>query len=450
MITINAEQILSTVKSLCPECLKTIDADIYAARDNVYMIKRCPEHGIFDKILLWEGNSGYLDWTGRSSKLESPCNMGCQLPDCMRRETNQKSAYAMLEVTGNCNLSCRFCYAVSQGLDKVDPSFATVKNWLNRIAEYDNAVNLIIGGGEPTLREDLPEIIAYAKKIGFPYVQLNTNGVRIADDMDYLCQLKEAGLDVVFLQFEGTDGVIYRKLCGRSLLDTKQKAIAKCAACGIGVILVPKLIKGVNDDNIGDIMRLGLSLIPHIRGIHFRPTAWIGRCGRRYNKNSKISMPALLEDIEKQTNGIFKKEYFSSSCYGNSLCSFHGNFLMSDDRRIISVQRNKYCCDDDNIQGVEVERNYSRNKWVYPCSIHDNEDVRKRGQNSLDILLDDVRRRTFSVSAMFFQDVWDIDLCRTGECNLRIFDEEYGLIPFCVYNITSVRGKQLYRRSKGS
>lgn len=145
--------------------------------------------------------------------------------------------------------------------------------------------------------------------------------------------------------------------------------------------------QGRNDDNIGDIMRLGLSLIPHIRGIHFRPTAWIGRCGRRYNKNSKISMPALLEDIEKQTNGIFKKEYFSSSCYGNSLCSFHGNFLMSDDRRIISVQRNKNCCDDDNIQGVEVERNYSRNKWVYPCSIHDNEDVRKRGQNSLDILL---------------------------------------------------------------
>ena len=97
--------------------------------------------------------------------------------------------------------------------------------------------NIQLSGGEPTVRDDLPKIIAMGHSMGFKFIQLNTNGIRLASDLSYVEKLKEAGLASVFLQFDGTKDEIYRAIRGRNLLETKMQAIRNCEQQDLGVIL---------------------------------------------------------------------------------------------------------------------------------------------------------------------------------------------------------------------
>ena len=110
----------------------------------------------------------------------------------------------LLEVTSRCDLACPVCYA-SASRNGVDASLAEIDGWLDTLAEAGGRVHIQFSGGEPTTRDDLPEIVARVRARGFEFVQLNTNGVRIAREPAYLAALAEAGLDCVFLQFDGVD-----------------------------------------------------------------------------------------------------------------------------------------------------------------------------------------------------------------------------------------------------
>ena len=93
-----------------------------------------------------------------------------------------------------------------------------------------------------------------AKDKGFEYVQINTNGRRLATEEGYAKILKDAGATVIFMQFDGTRDDIYEKLRGEPLLEIKKQAIRNCEKAGLGVTLVPTIVQGVNTDNIGDMM----------------------------------------------------------------------------------------------------------------------------------------------------------------------------------------------------
>ena len=123
-----------------------------------------------------------------------------------------------------------------------------------------------MSGGEPSLRNDLPDIITLGRDQGFTYIQLNTNGRRLAREPGYGALLKEAGLSSVFLQFDGLTDEVNLKLRGRALLAEKLEAVKACADCGLGLILVPTLVPGINLDQVGDILRLALDQAPAVRG----------------------------------------------------------------------------------------------------------------------------------------------------------------------------------------
>ncbi|MEG3070279.1 MAG: hypothetical protein RQM92_05060 [Candidatus Syntrophopropionicum ammoniitolerans] len=113
------------------------------------------------------------------------------------------------------------------------------------------------------MRDDLPQIVAAAKEAGCRYVQLNTNGVRLGEDLGYVQQLAEAGLSFVFMQFDGyTNDEIYRALRGRDLLEIKQKAIENCGRYNLGVTLVPTIVPQINTQDIGNILRFAVSQPP--------------------------------------------------------------------------------------------------------------------------------------------------------------------------------------------
>ncbi|UWG97582.1 MAG: radical SAM protein [Candidatus Dehalobacter alkaniphilus] len=220
----------------------------------------CAEHGNFSTI-IWRGD-GELDYSAWEkeklrahpqvclTEVEKDCPYDCGI--CA--EHRQQTCCVVLEVTERCNLNCNFCFASSGG-EKKDSSFEQIREWLEHLVEAGKPF-IHLSGGEPTVRNDLPEIISLANQMGFPYIQLNTNGLRLSLDPEYVRRLKEAGLSSVFMQFDGTRDEIYLQLKGRSLLAVKDKAIQNCSDNHLGIVLVPTIVPGVNAVNIWCMKKL--------------------------------------------------------------------------------------------------------------------------------------------------------------------------------------------------
>ncbi|MGC8660263.1 MAG: radical SAM protein, partial [Desulfomonilaceae bacterium] len=242
--------LLCNTESVCPECLARIPAAKFSIGQNVLIRKICPEHGEFT-VTVWRGQPSLSDWI----RAKIPCHPeapktvidgGCPFDCGLCPDHRQQTCTALLEITSRCNLRCAYCFADSGNHNGPDPDLGVIRSWYESLIATGHPCNIQLSGGEPTVRDDLPEIIALGISLGFKFIQLNTNGIRLAVDEIYLKRLKESGLASVFLQFDGMSDQIYSALRGGNFLQSKLMAIQNCRKQNLGVILVPTLVPRVN------------------------------------------------------------------------------------------------------------------------------------------------------------------------------------------------------------
>jgi uncharacterized radical SAM superfamily Fe-S cluster-containing enzyme len=307
--------------------------------------------------------------------------------------------------------------------------------------------NIQLSGGEPTVRDDLPEIAALGRSLGFSFIQVNTNGLRFAEDPSYVAALKEAGVDSAFLQFDGVDDAIYRELRGRPLLAEKEAAIAHCVEQGIGVVLVPTLVPGVNTEAIGAILDFALAHAPGVRGVHFQPVSYFGRYPEAPRDADRVTIPEVIRAIAGQSGGKVSADAFIPPGCENALCSFHGNFVLMPDGKLQPwTQRKKRCCcqAERADEGAEKARDFVGKYWAMP---EPQADVPAGGPSlgGWDLLLERAKTHVFCISGMAFQDAWNLDLERLRDCCIHTVSPDGRIIPFCAYNLTDAAGHALYR-----
>lgn len=313
-----------------------------------------------------------------------------------------------------------------EGKYDVDPSVEQIKDWFKYLVEIseERPFNIQISGGEPTVRDDLPEIIKMGKQMGIPYIQLNTNGLRLAEDITYVKRLKDAGLSVVFLQFDGTTEPIYQKIRGKDLLGKKMKAIENCAKHQLGTVLVPTLVSGVNTDNIGAIIKLAVDNLPTVRGVHFQPVSYFGKYPEIPNNSDRITLPEVMRYIENQTDGKIKAKDLKPLKSGCPYCSFTGSFVYMEDREIISVNKGESCsckCNSGNTEIMKA-RDFVLNKWVLKEQTKIQSKASQYDFSLWDNYINRVQNYGFSITCMAFQDVWNLDIER-----LKKYSFEYRL-----------------------
>jgi 7,8-dihydro-6-hydroxymethylpterin dimethyltransferase len=468
---VTKEEIYPTeTESLCPVCFKKIEARRVARGDEVFLEKNCKDHGPFSTV-IWRGSPPMAGWR-RSKEAVHPhlfyeaVEKGCPYDCGLCADHTQIPCSVLLEVTNRCNLHCSVCFADSGtgGGEKFfdEPSVDRISWLLRRSMHAVGPSNLQLSGGEPTLRTDLPEIVAAARDAGYSFIQLNSNGLRLASDKALAIRLKDNGLTSVFLQFDGVEDETCRRLRGRPLLNEKLAAIRNCGHAGLGVILVPTLVKGINTDTIGDLVRLALQLTPTVRGIHFQPISYFGRFPEKIGDATRFTLPELMRTLEEQTQGVLKVEDFSPPGCEHELCSCHASYMRtgSGDLRVLGAGRDPCCLSPSTSEGVKSTIAAVSRRWRLPsssllqqpvslsdgcCAQKSVNVLRVDGPLDLDSFLEEAFSGTFTVSAMAFQDVENIDLERLKGCCISVISPDGKLIPFCAYNLTSRVGRGLYR-----
>ena len=506
--------IIRNTYSLCPVCLTRISASIVNRENDYHLEKSCPEHGAFSTV-IWRGNapsleewekalpSNFKEVTHRwfptdseaaqlsirnpQSEIQNPpggrrlpvqstdaqpeaapnCPDACGLCAGHMRQT----CCALVEVTSRCNLACPVCFAQSVASCEVsspkDPTVKELSEIFRKLADAGRTF-VQLSGGEPTIRDDLPEIVAAARAAGCETVQLNSNGVRLGDDKPYAMELAAAGLSFVFMQFDGTDDAIYEKLRGRPLLDKKLAAINVCSELGLGAALVPTLVPGVNDGNIGEILDFAIANSPAVRGVHFQPAAYFGRYPAPPTDELRITLPETLRAMEAQTGGRVKASDFIPSGCDHPRCGFHGDFVVFPGGvlRKLTGEASPPCCEKDDGLAHIRNRNFVARRWKRPppagrisdfgfrisdCNVVGARFIAPTIENHLrgnfsnevtgkypdmDIVLDRIKSHGFTITAMAFQDAWTIDLERLRRCSLHVYRDGC-VIPFCARYLTA-------------
>jgi uncharacterized radical SAM superfamily Fe-S cluster-containing enzyme len=456
-----------SLESVCPVCLARIAARHERRGDDVYLTKLCPEHGEFSTV-VWRGEPAITDWGRRKlpSRPARPATgpaRGCPFDCGLCPEHNQHTCTAVVDVTARCNLACPTCFA-SAGTDgPADPPIPAIRAMLTAVRAASGPCNIQLSGGEPTVRDDLPEIIALTKELGFPFVQVNTNGVRLAAETGYARALAQAGLDSAFFQFDGLDDAVYTALRGAPLLGRKLAALDAMAEAGIGVVLVPTVVPGVNDHALGAILSLAADRSPAVRGVHFQPVSYFGRYDRAPKDKDRITLPEIMRGLEAQTTGLIRADDFLPPGCEHSRCSFHANYLVMEDGGLQRVSAGRGCCDTSPIlasQGADKAKRFVSRQWAAPGPTDTpglslpmaprRDDSGASGcscaaPDDLDRFLARASTHLLAVSAMAFQDAWTLDLDRLRGCCIHAVAPDGRLVPFCAYNLTAMDGTPLYR-----
>ena len=304
-------KVLKETKSLCPDCLNFLTATIFEEDGKVWIKKKCPEHGEFldiywgDYDMYEKAMKFYHEGKGinnPNTEIKDACPKNCGL---CKMHTSQ-TALGNIVVTNRCDLACFYCFFYAKAMGYVyEPTQEQIRMMLRKMREEKpvpcNAVQLT--GGEPTKREDIIDIIKIAKEEGYDHVQLNTNGIRLSQSLEFAKQVREAGVNTLYLSFDGTT----EKTNPKNHREIP-KILENCRNADIGMVLVPTVINTVNDNDVGNILRFGIKNIDVVRGVNYQPVSLVGRITKADREKFRITIPDVIKKIEEQTNGMVSKE----------------------------------------------------------------------------------------------------------------------------------------------
>lgn len=433
--------------SLCPECLRRVDAKIVFEQDNVYMLKNCPEHG-FSKVLIAKDVEYYKNIRNYNKPSETPLRFntkthyGCPYDCGLCQDHEQHSCLTVIEITDRCNLTCPTCYAMSSPHYGRHRTVEEVERMLDIIVANEGSPDVVqISGGEPTIHPDFFSILDIAKRKPIRHLMVNTNGIRIAKDPEFARRLATYMPDFeIYLQFDSFRAEALEQLRGKDLREVRIKAIEQLNALNLSTTLVVTLQKGVNDDEIGKIIEFGLQQ-RCVRGVTFQPTQIAGRVENFDPATDRITMTDVRRSILAQTNIFQPNDLIPVPCNPDALVMGYALklggqvFPMTrhiDPAQLLNNSRNTIVYEQDpalhqqllNIfsTGISVDRVEDNFKQLLCCLPQ---------VNALGLGYDNL----FRIIIMRFIDAYDFDVRAIKKSCVHIVHKDGRVIPFETMNL---------------
>ena len=459
---------IRSAQTLCPVCLRRLEGAYEEDGDGaVYLSRTCPQHGRFS-VLVWPAREevpslcSFEQWhvaktPSYPERPQTAQDKGCPYDCGLCPSHAQHTCHGLLELTLQCNLACPLCYAdAGGGRLPPDPPRETVSRQLKRLLEASGRCNVQLSGGEPTLREDLPDIVREAKALGFPLVQVNTNGVRLGREPALAGKLAEAGLDSVYLQWDSLVPERLAVLRGTQvpgLLELKERAVGNCTRAGLGVVFVATVAAGVNDAELGDLLRDAVSRGPAVRGLHVQPASFFGRSPFGLMQAKRFTLAHVMQAFcDQAPEWVGGGDFHPPHCE-HSLCSFNAVYarvaggLKSEREGVDKAMGGSMSVTAS--EGSRIAKAYTARLWARPgqnAGAGAGGCRREGGMQDAfsQFLAAKSADRRFTLSAMAFQDALSVDVARLRGCCIHIVRPDGRLVPFCCQNMTSLGGHALY------
>jgi uncharacterized radical SAM superfamily Fe-S cluster-containing enzyme len=471
--------VITETKSICPECNLVLPAYVYERDGKVFMKKTCPQHGETEELYfgsydMYVKFSRYLH-NGKGTEHPNVKKVGCDCPNnCGLCESHlSHTGLANVVVTNRCDLTCWYCFFyVKKGVEGAyvyEPTLEEIREMaLNLRAERPVPGNAVqITGGEPTLREDLPEIIRAIKSSGVDHIQLNTNGINIALHPELAKIYREAGVNNLYMSFDG----VTPKTNPKNHWEAPY-TIDACRKAGLGVVLVPTVIKSVNDHELGAIIRFAQQNMDIVRAVNFQPVSLTGRMSKSEREKYRITIPDAIKRIEEQTDGEIDVDSFFPvpSCvpitqFVEALTkkpqyelSIHfacgaGTYVFREGNKLIPLTRFvdvegllEYLKEKTEELEIGANRYLVAAKILSKLPSFIDREKQPEGLNFAKLLynalvrhnysaLGELHMRTLFIGMMHFQDKYNHDEERLRRCDIHYLTPDNRIIPFCAFNV---------------
>jgi uncharacterized radical SAM superfamily Fe-S cluster-containing enzyme len=437
------------------------------------MKKICPNHGKYNE-LYWSDYDQYLraeKFRQIGAGLDNPRTQtmkGCPRDCGICPEHKSHTGLAIIDITNRCNLRCPVCFANAAEAGYVyEPTKEQIQGMLQNLRANSPvpATALQFSGGEPTVREDLPELIKMAKDLEFRHIEVNTNGIRLAKSVDYCKTLDEAGVSTIYLQFDGLSSDVYKFTRGIDLLETKMKALENCREAGLdSIVLVVTLVKGINDHQIGDIIQFAIDNFDIIRCINVQPVSLCGRLPEEEREKMRITIPDFMRLCEEQTEGQVKMDDFYpvptvvpiaqaiGAIKGKHYVEFTAHphcgmatYLFIEDGKITPITRygnvEKFVQSMKKVYKQAQDGHQTKAKMRLFGALMRHAKFGLLRKYLLPVLktgsydaLGELQRKTILLSSMHFMDPYNFDLERVQSCCIHYAVPDGRIIPFCTMN----------------
>jgi uncharacterized radical SAM superfamily Fe-S cluster-containing enzyme len=475
------QKILRETFSVCPVCLKKIKAYIVEKDGKVVIQKECREHGSFNDV-YWTRADLYHEAEKikkpSSTPFQDKCPYGGGITECPYHLS--KTVMAVIDVTNECDLRCPICFAnAAQPPDLYEPILENIHSMLKFLRNQEPPpLAVMFAGGEPAVRDDIVEIVKMAHDLKF-MILLATNGIRMSNEPELVRDLKKAGLNIVYLQFDGLTDSPYQKLRGAKLLPNKLRLVELCRKHDIEIILVPTLQGTINDNEVGDMIRFAAQNVDIIRGIVFQPMSFMGRTAEYVSRKDRVCNSLLAQRIQEQTNGMIKEEdLFPVSVMDPPLkvmntfltkawppftptpyCGLWNWILVSKRGKHLFTPINRFLKFDSFMSDLKYLNKLIGKKKIGRIGIYlrllfaafrslDWGKVQREAGllNAVKTLvmihtdpsydsLGYIRRRLLLIGCMAFMDPYTFDVERAHHCVIHYITPANRIIPFCVYNM---------------
>ena len=342
---LRGDRIHRYVNAFCPRCdhtdlarVERLSGRLMIRDDAVWLERGCPRHGLI--TTLYDENPEILryleQWTA-PTKRHTPDVPGNFAPvpaaylDGLPEMQTQHTCILLTDLTDSCNLRCPTCFADSS------PAIETVVPLADVLAALDARLDrengrldvLMLSGGEPTLHPRLGDLLAEVTARPVVRTLINTNGLRIAGDDALLDLLTEHRERVeVYLQYDGAGERAHRHHRGADLRRLKDRAIDRLSARGVFTTLTMTATLGVNDDEIGAVVKRALDT-PYVGGVSIQPQFGSGRSGP-IDENRRLTHTGVLARLGPQTGDLVTwRDLTALPCSHPHCCSV--GYLLRDD-----------------------------------------------------------------------------------------------------------------------
>ena len=433
--------------SLCSKCLRRVDAKVIFEDDKVFMLKRCPTHGP-EKVLIatdveyYRSTRNFVKRSEMPKKFNTHTHFGCPYDCGLCPDHEQHSCLTIVEVTDRCNLACPTCYAESSPHHGRHRTLEEIEWMFDIVVANEGQPDVVqISGGEPTIHPQFFEILDIAKRKPIRHLMLNTNGIRIAKDPEFVRRLATYMPDFeVYLQFDSFKKEALETLRGEDLRAVREKAIENLNRENLSTTLVVTLQKGLNDDEIGEIIRYGLQQ-PCVRGVTFQPTQVAGRVENFDPAEHRITLTEVRQKILDQSGIFTAADIIPVPCNPDALAMAYALKL---DGEVIPLTR--YLNPQDLLDN-------SRNTIIYEQDerLHQHMIQLFSTGNSVECAADELQSvmcclpqinapslgydNLFRIIIMRFIDAYDFDVRAIKKSCVHIVSKEGKIIPFETMNL---------------